>query len=381
MKHLYELDPYTKTFSATVTGCTQAKQGYEVTLDQTAFYPEGGGQPYDLGTIGNVHVTAVHRRNQDIIHTCDGPLPVGQQVDCSIVWSRRFDLMQQHSGEHIVSGIAHQNYGCENVGFHMGSDTITIDFDRPLTKEQIQEIEQQANQYIWEDHPVEITYPSPEALSVLSYRSKKELSGEVRIVSFPGADTCACCGTHVSSSGQVGLVKLLSCQTFRNGVRIELVCGQRAVTYLSNIYQQNHTISTQLSAKPLETAQAVTRLLDETQQLKAKIATLEEQIFQQLAQQYVGSTNPLLFVEGVSPDGLRHLCAKVTSLCSGRCACFSGSDQTGYQYVIGEPNGNLRPLCTQLNQTLSGRGGGKPDFVQGAVSATRGEIESFFAAL
>ena len=176
--------------------------------------------------------------------------------------------MQHHSGEHIVSGIAHARYGCENVGFHMGSDVITIDLSVELTQEQVRELEEAANRYIWEDHPIQIAFPSPQELEVLTYRSKKALTGRVRIVSFPGADTCACCGTHVSSSGQVGLVKLLSCQKFRSGVRIELVCGKRALDHLSRVWEQNHQISNLLSAKAGETAGAVARLLEENQTLK-----------------------------------------------------------------------------------------------------------------
>ena len=212
MEKLYEAQPYLTHFSATVESCTQGKKGWDILLDQSAFYPEGGGQPYDTGMLGGVPVLEVHQREGRVVHTCAAPLEAGSQVEGQIDWPRRFDLMQHHSGEHIVSGIAHSLYGCDNVGFHMGSDVITIDLNVELTPEQVAQLEARANQYIWEDHPIAVTYPTPQELEVLEYRSKKALTGQVRIVSFPGADTCACCGTHVSSSGQVGLVKLLSCQ-------------------------------------------------------------------------------------------------------------------------------------------------------------------------
>ena len=240
-----------------------------------------------------------------MVHTCDRPLEPGSQVEGDIDWSRRFDLMQHHSGEHIVSGIAHARYGCENVGFHMGSDVITIDLSVELTQEQIQELEEAANRYIWEDHPIQIAFPSPQELEVLEYRSKKALTGRVRIVSFPGADTCACCGTHVSSSGQVGLVKLLSCQKFRSGVRIELVCGKRALDHLSRVWEQNHQISNLLSAKTGETRRAVARLLEENQALKGRLSAMEDARFAALAGQYRDAGDLLLFEEGLSPDGLR----------------------------------------------------------------------------
>ena len=223
MEKLYEENPFLARFTARVRSCAQGRKGWDVILDRTAFYPEGGGQPYDLGTLGGVQVLEVHEREGHVVHTCSAPLEEGSTVEGEIDWARRFDLMQHHSGEHIVSGLAHTMYGCDNVGFHMGADVITIALNVELTQDQVRALEAAANRYLWEDHPVQITYPSPEELAHLEYRSKKAIEGQVRIVSFPGADTCACCGTHVSSSGQVGLVKLLSCQKFRSGVRIELV--------------------------------------------------------------------------------------------------------------------------------------------------------------
>ena len=379
MEKLYEKDPYLTRFSARVLACAQGKKGWDVTLDQTAFYPEGGGQPYDLGTLGGVQVLEVHEREGRVVHTCSAPLEPGAQVEGQLDWRRRFDLMQHHSGEHIVSGLAHAMYGCDNVGFHMGADVITIDLSVELTQDQVRELEAAANRYIWEDRPVQITYPAPEELAHLEYRSKKAIEGQVRIVSFPGADTCACCGTHVSSSGQVGLVKLLSCQKFRSGVRIELVCGGRAFAYLSQVWEQNRQVSNLTSAKMLETAPAVERLLGENQALKSRILPLEDAHFAALAQQYQGAGDVVLFEEDLKPDGLRRLTAAVQAACGGRCACFSGRDGQGYQYAIGQPGGELRPLVKELNQALQGRGGGKPDFVQGSVAAGRAEIEAFFA--
>ena len=295
MEKLYEENPYLTQFSAVVEFCVQGKKGYDVILDQTAFYPEGGGQPYDTGTLGGVRVLEVHEREGRVVHTCDRPLEAGTQVSGTIDWDRRFDLMQHHSGEHIVSGIAHSKWGCDNVGFHMGADVITIDLNVLLDEDQLRELEAEANRYIWEDHPISITFPTPEELAVLEYRSKKELSGRVRIVSFPGADTCACCGTHVNSSGQVGFVKLLSVQKFREGVRIELVCGGRALRYVNNIMDQNHQVSNLLSAKAFETGAAVQRLLEENNALKSRILTMEDHRFAALAEEYAEAGDVLLF--------------------------------------------------------------------------------------
>ena len=380
MEKLYEQNSFLTRFSAVVESCVQGKKGWDVILDQTAFYPEGGGQPYDVGVLGGAKVLEVHEREGRVVHTCDAPLEVGSSVEGEIDWARRFDLMQHHSGEHIVSGIAHSLWGCDNVGFHMGADVITIDLNTLIDESQLRQLEEAANRYIWEDHPIVITLPSQKELERLEYRSKKALTGQVRIVSFPGADTCACCGTHVLSSGQVGLVKLLSVQKFRDGVRIELVCGGRAMKYLSATLEQNRQVSNLLSAKPMETAAAVGRLLEENAALKSRILTMEDAHFAALAQEYAGKGNVLLFQEGLTPDGLRRLCDKVLQGCGGRCACFSGDDESGYKYAVGEKDADLRALVKEMNQALNGRGGGKPNFAQGSVSAPKIDIEAFFAA-
>ena len=379
MTKLYENDPYLTQFTGTVLSCTPSKKGYDIILDQTAFYPEGGGQPYDTGVLGGVHVLEVHTRADAIIHTCDAPLTPGQQVSGTIDWERRFDLMQQHSGEHIVSGLAHAKYGCDNVGFHMGSDVITIDLNVELDQTQLEELEAEVNHYLWQDRPTQILYPTAQELEHIDYRSKKAIDGQVRIVTFPGADTCACCGTHVSSAGQIGLVKLLSVQRFRDGVRIELVCGGRAMAYLNSAAGQNHKISNLLSAKATETGKAVERLLEENQALKLRLYAMEDAHFQTLAERHTGAGDVVLFEDDLSPDGLRRLCDAVLNTCGGRCACFSGSAREGYAYAIGQRGGDLRAFVKEMNQALNGRGGGKPDFVQGRVQAARKDIQQWLS--
>ncbi len=230
---LYYADPFLTEFDARVLACEAEKGGYAVVLDRTAFYPEGGGQPYDTGVLGGAEVLDVHERAGVITHKCASPLPVGAAVHGKIDRARRFDHMQQHSGEHICSGLICARYGCDNVGFHMGAESVTIDFNADIPWEELLEIEAAANRYIYEDHAIDIQLHRGAELDAIDYRSKKPLEGDVRIVTFPGADCCACCGTHVVRSGQVGIVKFLSVQKFREGVRIELLCGGRAYRYLS----------------------------------------------------------------------------------------------------------------------------------------------------
>ena len=375
---LYEQDAFLVKFEAQVLSCEKGKKGFDIVLDRTAFYPEGGGQPWDTGTLGDAKVLEVHQRDGEIIHICNHPLEPGTDVTGVIDWDRRFDLMQQHSGEHIVSGLAHYLWGCENVGFHLGAEVVTIDLDRPLDEKQFAALEETANWHLWQvNQPVNITYPSSEELTNIHYRSKKELTGQVRIVEFPGADCCACCGTHVTYPAQVGLIKLLSMQKFREGVRIELVCGGRALRYLSRALEQNAQVSHFLSAKVFETGAAVERLLAENETLKSRLMSLEEARFAQLARQYSGTGDVVIFEEGLSPDSLRRLCDAVLHTCGGRCACFSGTEEGGYKYAVGQSGGNLRDFVRDMNAALTGRGGGKPGFVQGSLQAARREIESF----
>ena len=375
---LYYEDPFLQGFTAAVTSCEEGKGGYLVTLDRTAFYPEGGGQPYDTGVLGEAKVLEVHDKNGVITHLCDKPLAVGASIEGKIDWARRFDHMQQHSGEHICSGLICERFLCDNVGFHMGTDTVTIDFNADISWEELMEIEEAANRYICEDHPIDIRFYRGAELDKVEYRSKKPLEGDVRIVAFPGADCCACCGTHVVRSGQVGLVKFLSVQKFREGVRIELLCGDRARRYLSACWEQSLHIGQTLSVKPVASAAAVERLQSELGALKQRCAKLEESVFAQTAAQYEGKGDVLLFEDEMSGDSLRKLCDAVANACGGRCAVFAGTDGA-YKYAIGHAGGELRDFTKKMNAALSGRGGGKPNFVQGSVGCDRAAIEAFFA--
>ena len=374
---LFENDAYLKTFTAQVLSCEPVKDGWEVILDRTAFYPEGGGQPCDLGTLGGARVLDVHQREGAVLHTVDAPL--AGTVTGTIDWDRRFDLMQQHSGEHLVSGTVHRLYGYENVGFHMGAELITIDFDGLLTLEDLARVEAEVNEAIWADRETAVRYYDSEAACDLDYRSKKAIAGTLRLVEFPGVDRCACCGTHVARTGEIGLVKLLSVVKFHQGVRVELVCGKRACDYLAAVTVQNRTISGLLSAKPLETARAVERLQGELAQVKQEKALWEGRCFAYIAAALAGAGDVLRFEEGLSPDSLRRLCVEVMAACGGRCAVFSGSDETGWAYALGQEGGDLRAFVKDLNAALNGRGGGKPGFAQGRVSANRTDIERFFA--
>ena len=374
---LYYQDAHLREFSAHVVSCEPEKDHWAVVLDQTAFYPEGGGQPGDTGTLDSVRVLDTHARGEEIVHDCDAPLTPGSAVQGTIDWARRFDYMQQHSGEHIVSGIIHRRFGYENVGFHLGAAMVTIDFSGMLTMDDVREIEREANEAVWANLPIVVSWVDGEEKANAVYRSKKPISGVLRLVSIPAIDVCACCGTHVSMTGEIGLVKIFTCQKFHDGVRLEMLCGRKAYSYVNSILEQNKRISGLLSAKPQQTAQAAERMLDELAQVKYRAGALELRLIAQAAEALAGKGDSLLFME-LSADGLRQMADAGMHACGGVCAVFTGSDEAGWRYAIGHAGGDLRAFSKRMNDALRGRGGGKPEFVQGSVQASRAEIEAFW---
>ena len=375
---LYYHNPFLKKFSAAVLSCEAAKNGYQVVLDRTAFYPEGGGQPADHGTLDGIPVTDVHEKNGVIFHTCEKEVEIGKSVTGMIDWVRRFDHMQQHSGEHIISGILCADYHCDNVGFHMGADTVTIDYNTEISWEQALFAERKANEVIWADQAVEITYPSPETLEALDYRSKKELTGQVRIVTFPEADCCACCGTHVLRAGQVGIVKILSVQKFREGVRMEILCGQRALEYLGKTYDQAKAIGQKLSVKPQNTLAAVERLEADLSAAKYRAAELEVALFESIAKEHAGKGDVVLFQNAMKSDSIRRL-ADAVAHSSGGLACVFAGEEGQYAYAMVQAEAqDISVLVKDMNKALNGRGGGRNGFAQGSVQAARSTIEAFF---
>ena len=377
-ERLFYDNVYLKEFQGKVLSC-QAQEGtFRIVLDRTAFYPEGGGQPADRGFLDGKKVMDVVESGDEIIHILPEPIEPGRLVTGQIDWEHRFRLMQQHSGEHIVSGLIHRTFGYDNVGFHMGSEFITIDLNGIITEEELSRIEEEANEYIWTNQKVNIFYATEEEKETLPYRSKIEIQGAVRLVEYPGADLCACCGTHVTYTGQIGLIKLVSVKHFREGVRIEMLCGKDAFRYLCDHYEQNSRIAVELSLKPRETFEAVRRLEGEILDLKNTINVMKREEFEATARCCQGRGNVLLFADHMDSNDLRRQADVVMDTCGGICAVFSGTDESGYKYAVGERDGNVRDLVKEMNGELQGRGGGKPFFAQGTLAGTRKEITDFF---
>ena len=377
VKKLYYADSHLKDFSAVVTGCEEVKGGWAVTLDATAFYPTGGGQECDLGILGDANVLDVKEQGENILHLCDTPLEVGAEVTGTIDWERRFDHMQQHSGEHLVMGQIYQKFGYHNVGFHMGGHLVTIDLDGPVTWEDLMEIERRTNQIICRNIPVKTWYPSPEELPNVKYRTKKQLPWPVRIVEFGGEDVCACCGTHVKSTGEIGLVKFVSCVKFKEGVRIEMASGRRATELYQQIFEQNRQVSQTFSAKILETGSAARKFNDMLTQEKYRAIGLQRKIFGAIAQSYAGKERAVHFEADLQPGQVRELADAIAEK-TDTAIVYSGCDATGYSICILSKTQDTRALGKEVNAALNGRGGGKPGAFQGSLKATKEQIEAFF---
>lgn len=369
-------------FSARVLRCAERDGQFAVTLDATCFYPEGGGQPADRGTLGGVKVLDVRERDGVIEHIADAPLPEGQTVEGQIDWARRLWMMQHHTAEHFVSGLALKLYGFNNVGFHMGEAMVTIDFDGPMDAAQTAQLELLANRKVFENLPVAELYPDEQALREMSYRSKKALIGGVRIIEVPGADRCACCGTHVRHTGQIGLIKLLSPQRHKGGVRLGLMCGERALLDYRGKDESTASISALLSVLQAQVADGVRRLLAEQEALRCALSDARGTLFALRCDAVGEGEEPVcLFEPNLAPPELRRLCLMLCERRGGVCAVFSGDDATGYRYALGSQAGDMRALSRGMHEVLGGRGGGGVHLAQGFIEADRALAERFFASL
>lgn len=375
---LYDKNSHIKSFTAKVVDCRESENGFEIILNQTAFFPEGGGQYADTGKIGDADVTDVQIINDEIVHFTNKALKIGDEINCEINWEQRFRRMQNHSGEHIVSGIVHTLYGYENVGFHLGDD-VTIDFNGELTREQLLDIEKRANEAIYKNVKFTCEYPDEETLKNLSYRSKLELTENVRIVTVEGYDVCACCAPHVYSAGEIGIIKILDFARHRGGIRVHLLCGKDALEDYETKYDNLRSVAAVLCAKQNETAQAFERFNEEHGALKAELAALKKELAKLKASAIENTDECILIFEAETDmNDLRKFvlngAEKTTKLCAG----FSGNDNSGYRFAIASKSIDLREKSKEITAALNGRGGGSSELLQGNAAASKEEIEKYF---
>ncbi len=386
MEKLFYEDVFTLDFEATVEECVpeEVSGGYLIVLNRTAFFPEEGGQPADTGTLNDMPVLDVQIKNDIIYHRMEQSMEIGSTVNGHVDWERRFDFMQQHTGEHIVSGLLHKYFDCTNVGFHLGLTEVTMDFDKVITMEQLRAIEQEANLVIWRNLPVYSYFPTDEELELLEYRSKIEIDGPVRIVQIPGVDICACCAPHVEQTGEIGMIKITGVQNHRGGVRVNLLCGQRALQDYTTKQNSVTDVSVLLSAKPDEIASAVQKHMEDTLKLKDTINSLSNQLLQlqvNVLPPAETCEHPFLFTQLSNPIAVRNTVNELTKRYPGYCTILAGDDTDGYRFIIGSSQLDCRDMANMLREHFEAKGGGTAPMVQGTVNASRSKLTDFFNAL
>ena len=378
---LYYSDGHLSRFTARVTSCEKEDGVWAVKLDRSAFFPGGGGQEADEGVLSDMKLLGLREEGEDIVHLTPAPLEPGALVEGRIDWPLRFSRMQGHSGEHILSGTVHRLFGYDNVGFHMGEEAITIDFSGELSREDLSRAELEANRAIWRDVPVRTLLPTPGELAAMDYRSKKELTGQVRIVEIEGVDLCACCAPHVSHSGEVGLLKIIDSMRHRGGTRLTLLCGEAALLDYEALHENNAAVSAALSAKRLETGGAIARVMAEQEERRAELTKLKRELLQLKAAALRPTEGSIcIFESDIDMITLRELVNAGSELAGKVCAGFAGTDGD-YKYIIGSRTVPLRARAKEINAAIDGRGGGSDAMIQGTSRARREDIERYFNAL
>ena len=405
-KRLYEDQSYLTRCEAKVLEVYRAEAGkgslWEVIVDRSVFFPEGGGQSPDRGWIFSgsedssepgcaYEVTDVQIEGGVIRHTIDiasenalsgagdGAAPTlhaGDTVTLQIDWERRFGFMQNHTGEHILSGLMHNRYGFDNIGFHLSDNSVTLDVNGQLDEEQLLQLEWEANEVVYRNLPVEVSYPSEEELEQISYRSKIEIEGQTRLVTISGVDVCACCATHVKRTGEIGLIKIVRAMKFNGGMRLFIMCGRRALELMQRRQQRVEEVSHLTNRSQDEIGDGVRHLLDEIGRLKQKNRDLEYQAaFLRLETIPAEQRDVYLFVGDMDNIVQRNLVNKLCEEHEGICGVFSGEEETGYRYIIGSRTQDSREALKKLKEKLGAKGGGKPEMIQGSVRSPKESIE------
>lgn len=388
-KKLYDSDAYQTVFGASVLSCElrtgngkgadNASPLYDIILDQTLFFPEEGGQNADTGMLNSCPVLDVQIKDGIIRHTTAAPFSPGSRVEGRIDWQPRYSNMQQHSGEHIISGLVHSRFGYDNVGFHLGIKNVTLDFNGLFTMEQLELIESLANEAVWKNIEIDASYPSKDRLNALEYRSKIELTGPVRIVTIPGYDICACCAPHVKRTGEIGMIKIIDAVKYKGGMRISIQCGDRALADYRMKQQQLSAVSVLLSAKLEAAADAVSKLKEDNFALKGQIMDLQSALTAQKADAIPEDAQNLLLFESSLESGVhKKYVNRLTAKHPGICAVFAGSDTEGYRYMIASLSQDVRPLNDRMKTELSARGGGSREMVQGSCPGSKQQLSSLF---
>ncbi len=378
-KKLYDLDAYEVEFDAEVISCETVEEKertvYHVLLDQTLFFPEEGGQSPDKGIIGDCNVLDVQIKDDIIIHTVDAPMEVGTFVHGRIDWKHRFNNMQQHSGEHIFSGTVHRKFGYDNVGFHLSDNIVTMDFNGVITEQEAAEIEYEVNEIITKNLPVQVTFPSKEELAHMEYRSKIEIEGQVRIVTIPDVDVCACCAPHVKQTGEIGMLKIMSLQSHRGGVRISILCGFRALEAFREKDKIVTTLSNAFSTNQEKLPELIEKMQKSNQDLKYQLAEAKQKLMALKMSEIPDAQEDVIFFEsGLDTPVMRNVVNELVAAHKGICGIFVGTEEEGYNFIIGSSTRDCSKIAAILREKTGARGGGSPQMIQGSIKAHESDI-------
>ncbi len=393
-KKIYDRDPHQTRFEARVLSCTPTENGYAVILDQTAFFPEEGGQGCDRGTINGETVRHIAIDADNVLtHYLNVPFEEGTTVEGLVDWNKRFDYMQQHTGEHIFSGLVHARFGYDNVGFHLSEEYTTMDYNGSLTDEEVTQLEQEANRVITQNLPIRTFFPTKEEAAALSYRSKIEIESALRLVEIPGVDLCACCAPHVDFTGQIGFLKVIDAKSHRGGMRLTFLCGMRALLYCEENQSILSSLSATLSVPFASLTEAVDKLKEDGLSKQQRINALQEKMLTLQLQNLPGpqsNSNAILFVESMDMKAVRNAVNTLMAQYLGYSAIFTGSDAAGYSFIIGSTTlgdsalgeakkTDCNQLAALLREKLGAKCGGSPQMIQGSVTAKESDILKIFA--
>ncbi len=379
---LYDSDSYIKEFGCKVVNLYSDNTTLYVETDRTAFFPEGGGQTSDRGTLGITNVENVQIIEGKIYHFVENSeenvnfFTIGKEISGRIDWKKRFSDMQQHSGEHLFSGFVNSIYGFNNVGFHLGTEVVTLDFDGFLTKEDVCKVELLVNKAVWDNLEVKVTFPSEEELEAISYRSKKEIDGQLRLVEFPGVDICACCAPHVKRTGEIGVVQVVTSEKYKGGTRVSILCGGRALRDIRHKLDENHRVSVLMSSKEKETAQSVERIKKEKEALDYELTGLKREILALKVSSLENEKRIIIFDSSLKGKMLQDFTLSLMDKCSEFACCFCG-EKGEYRYCLVSDKIDLAPVAKALNEAFSGKGGGRGGIVQGSLKGEEEEIRCF----
>ena len=375
---LYYTDPLLTTFDARVVSCEPAAAGFEVTLDQTAFYPTSGGQPFDTGRLGAANVIdVVDRDDGGISHLVDTALSIDARVRGQVDWARRFDHMQQHTGQHVLSAAFDRLFGVRTVSFHLGADASTIDLAREATAAEIAAAEDEACRIVWDDRPVAVRFVSEDEARALPLRKESLRSGELRLVEVEDFDLSACGGTHVPTTGRIGIIAVAGRERFKGATRLTFVCGGRALRSHGRLRDIVDAASRSLSVSGIEVPDAVTRLADELRDANRHRKIMSEELAGYRAALWsaeaetIGAHRVVLRHESDSDQAMLKTLASAIVKAEGRVAVLVGAGDP--RAVVAARSADVtwdaHAWIKQATAALGGRGGGRPELAQAGIAA------------